>query len=301
MDESAVKSWKKAGKVAAEALQYGTTLMKPGVPVMEVLDKVEAFIEKKGAEIGFPAQSSLNDFAAHSCPEDESVTYKEGDVAKLDVGTHVEGYVADNATTLEIGGGKIHEALIKASRAALNRAIKKLEPGVTTSEIGREIQEEIVSRGFAPVINLSGHGLGQWQVHSAPSYPNYDTKQGPKIKENAVFALEPFATNGEGVVQDSGNATVFMQRMKKPVRSPFARELLQKIETYNGLPFTTRWLTRELGQGKTKLGLKELERLDIIRSYAPLQDRRNGLVSQAEHCFLMQDKVTVLTQLDDWP
>jgi methionyl aminopeptidase len=300
MEESVLKSWKQAGQLAAEALRYGTKLMKPEAPIAEVLDQVEEYIIKRGGGIAFPAQSSINEYAAHSCPENNEAKYKMGDVAKLDVGAHVDGYVADNATTVEIGGGKIHSELIAASREALNAAIKELKPGANTANIGAAIQRTIQEKGYHPIVNLSGHGIGKWIVHAPPSFPNYNTGRGAILKEDMAFAIEPFATPGEGRVADSGNPTVFMQESRKPVRSAYAREVLSTIDTYNGLPFTTRWLTKKHGV-KTKLALSELQRAGIIHSYPPLADVGKGLVSQAEHCFILKEKPIVLTQLEDWP
>ena len=71
---------------------------------------------------------------------------------------------------------------------------------------------------------------------------------------------------------------------------------MKEIETYNGLPFTTRWLTRKFGV-KAKFALREMEQLGMLHSYAPLADKDKGLVSQAEHSILVDDtgKVVVLT------
>ena len=75
-------------------------------------------------------------------------------------------------------------------------------------------------------------------------------------------------------------------------------DILKTIESYKGLPFTTRWLTRIHGIGKTRFGLKELINAGIIKGYPALPDVKPGLVSQAEHSVLVFDKPIIITKLD---
>ena len=93
-----LETWKKAANIAAEAREFGKSLIRPGANFLEVSRKIEEFIEKKGARPGFPVQLSVNSLAAHytAHPEDTSV-FKEGDLVKLDLGAHIEGYIGDTA------------------------------------------------------------------------------------------------------------------------------------------------------------------------------------------------------------
>ena len=113
-----------------------------------------------------------------------------------------------------------------------------------------------------------------------------------------VFAIEPFASTGAGIVQDSGNATIFELESKKPVRSMTTRQVLAEIEGYNGLPFTTRWLTRKFG-AKARYALREMEHLGMLHAHPPLADKDKGMISQAEHSVLIDNdgNVVVLTSL----
>ena len=161
-----------AGKIAAQALKYGGKLIKVGESLLDVTEKVEQKVLDLGAEFAFPPQISLNEIAAHYCadPNDET-KFKEGDIAKLDVGVMIDGYIGDNALTVDLGD---NEKLVRASREALNKAIEIIKPGVTLSEIGKTIHDTITGYGFAPVRNLSGHGLDKYVFHDKPSIPNFD-------------------------------------------------------------------------------------------------------------------------------
>ena len=113
-----------------------------------------------------------------------------------------------------------------------------------------------------------------------------------------VFAVEPFATTGSGVVHESGLATVFMLEHKKPVRSSITREVLMQIGSYDGLPFAKRWLTRKFG-AKANFAIRELTQLGMIHQFPPLVEVNKGIVTQAEHSVLIDDKgeVIVLTKM----
>ncbi|MFH1915863.1 MAG: type II methionyl aminopeptidase [Nanoarchaeota archaeon] len=292
MDKEILDSYIKAGQIAAECLQYGKSLMKKEALLRDVCDKVEEKIMTMGGGIAFPAQISLNQVAAHFCPtQDDNIAFKEGDLAKLDIGVHINGYIADTALTVNFGD---HDKLAKASRDAVDNATKLMAVGVELREIGKTIQETISSYGFSPIRNLSGHGLDRFEVHTSPTIPNFDTGDTTTLHEDMVCACEPFATTGKGSIFESSHPTVYGFIAKRPVRSPYGRELLTTIEKYEGLPFTTRWLQKKHGAGKTAFGLKELTNAGVIREYPPLPEVTNGLVSQAEHSVLFDGKKKII-------
>ncbi|MCA9478669.1 MAG: type II methionyl aminopeptidase, partial [Nanoarchaeota archaeon] len=272
--------FKKAGSIASQALQHGKSLVKEGALVVDILDRVEEFILSKDAGIAFPAQISHNAVAAHACSTlDDKTTIQADDVVKLDFGVHVNGFIGDNALTVNLSGE--HDDLIKASRDALNTAVKMATPGTKVGEIGGAIQDTITGAGFSPVRNLSGHGLGQFEIHTSPSMPNIRLEQSDELQEEMTIAIEPFATTGKGAIADSGMASVFTHVANRPVRSPHARAILSSLQKYNGLPFAMRWLEREFGSAKTRLGLRELERAGAIISHPPLKEIADGLVAQS--------------------
>ena len=300
MEQEILDSYIKAGRIAAEALAYGTSLIVPGARIVDVLDKIEAFINERGGKPAFPAQVSLNDVAAHFCPtEDDERTFLKTDLVKLDVGVHVDGYVGgDNAVTINLDPeDEEKERLVAASRAARDAAIALVKPGVTPHELGEVIAREITGRGFRPIRNLSGHGLSRWVVHTSPSIPNYPNGDHRPLEAGMIIAIEPFATTGKGEIYSSNDPTLFALVAARPVRSQTAREALARIKTWNGLPFTTRWLSHGLGVAKTKLALLELKRNGMLHEYPPLPDMDHGLVSQSEHTMLVtEDGCRILTQ-----
>jgi methionyl aminopeptidase len=294
MEQEILDNYIKAGKIASEAREYGKSLIKKGASLLEVSDLIEKKIEELGGELAFPVQISLNDIAAHYCADhDDKTVFKQGDICKLDIGVHVDGYVADTACTVDLGD---NSDLVKASEDALNNAIKLIKPGVTLGEIGAAIEESIKKYNLNPIRNLSGHGVGRYIIHGNPTIPNFDTGDDTELKENDIIAIEPFATNGSGLIYETDKANIFSMVEKRPVRSPITREVLKEIEKYNDLPFTTRWLAKKYPLFKVSFALRELMQMGVIRNYPPLPDKSHGLVSQAEHTIIVRDEPIVITK-----
>jgi len=289
-----------AGKIAAKAINYGSSLIVPDARIVEVLDKIEQFIKDNSGAIAFPAQVSLNETAAHYCPlADDLSTFKSTDIIKLDLGVHIEGVIADTAVTIifKEHNPKYDELLNikKASEEALNNALKYIKPGITLGEIGLIIQESIARHDLSPVKNLSGHGLGRYSVHEKPTIPNFNTNDKHELEDNQLIAIEPFATNGHGMIFESSNPTVYALNSPKGVRSNMTREVLSDIQKFNNLPFTTRWLTNKHSISKARYALNDLRNLGIIHAYPPLVEVGKGMVSQSEHTVIVREKPIVTT------
>ncbi|MBT4804602.1 type II methionyl aminopeptidase [Candidatus Woesearchaeota archaeon] len=297
MDEKTLQKYIDAGKIASEALHYGKSLIVKGAKVIEILDAVEEKIVELGGKPAFPAQISLNEFAAHSCSDLNDETVLSDQIIKLDVGVHLDGFIADNALTVDLSGE--HSDLVKASRDALNNALKIIKPGVTLGEIGGIIHDTITNYGFAPVKNLSGHGLGEYQIHVPPSVPNFDNGNENVLKEGDVIAIEPFASTGAGIVQESSPATVFTLTNDSGVRDPISRKVLIELKKNNGLPFAKRWLEKEFGSAKTNFALRMLKRANCVEEHPPLFDQNRGMVSQAEHTVIVFEKPVVTTWYEE--
>ena len=296
MNPQIKQNYIKAGKVSAEVLEYGKLLIKKGNSLLETTELIEKKIYELGAKPAFPVQISCNEIAAHFCVEDDDKTIFDEQAVSLDLGVHVDGAIGDNAYTTDLSGS--YHDLVKAAQKALEEALKIINVGVELREIGKVINDTIKSYGYTPVRNLSGHGLDLYNIHTKPTIPNIDNGDKTTLKKDMVFAVEPFATTGSGVVHESGLPTVFMLEHKKPVRSPITREILKEIETYERLPFAKRWLTKKFG-AKANFALRELTQLGIIHQFPPLVEVNKGVVTQAEHSVLIDDKgeVIILTKI----
>ncbi len=296
MDSETKEDYIKAGRISAEALEYGKSLIKKGNSLLETTELIEKKIYGLGGKPAFPVQISCNEIAAHFCVEDDEKAVFDEQVVSLDLGVHVNGAIGDNAFTIDLSGK--YGDLVKAAQKALEEALKIINVGTELRQIGRVINETISSYGYAPVRNLSGHGLDLYGIHTNPTLPNIDNGDKTALKKGMAFAVEPFATTGSGVVVEKGMPTVFMLEHPRNVRSPITREVLNEIISYEGLPFTKRWLTRKFG-AKANFALRELGQLGMLHQFPPLVEVNKGIVTQAEHSILIDDQgeVIVLTKI----
>ncbi len=290
--ELILENYRRAGVILVEVRKEATGLIKDGGSLLEVAEFVENNIREKGGEPAFPCNISRNEEAAHATPSiDDQTVFGRDDLVKLDIGVHIDGYIADSAVTVDLSGG--YDELVKAAEAALDEAIKIIRDGVSTIEIGEVIGTTIKERGYKPVVNLSGHGLSRYDSHAPPTIPNVKYEHGVTLHENNVVAIEPFATDGGGKVVESGNAEIFSLIKPKPVRMREAKKLLDEIKNYQGLPFAKRWLPRE----RLELALRTVETAGILRDYPVLREEEKGMVSQAEHTVIIKkDGCEVITK-----
>jgi methionyl aminopeptidase len=205
-------------------------------------------------------------------------------MVKLDVGVHVDGYIADSAITIDLSG---HDKLVEASRVALQAALEIIGPGTSTAQIGEVIEEAITGYGYKPVYNLTGHGLSRYLAHDEPAIPNKGMEKGTILKEGDVIAIEPFATNGSGRISEAQVNEIYGLSSMRPVRLPAARTLLKEISLeYRTLPFARRWLKGE----RADYALMQLLRSGSVHRYPVLWEVEGALVSQAEHTVVVLEK-----------
>jgi len=282
-----------AGKIASEVKKYAKSIIKKDIPLLEIAEKIEdKIIELKGKP-AFPTNLSINDIAAHYTPTHDDESLAHG-LLKIDFGVQIDGWIADTAFSLDLENNEENKKLIQASEKALENAINTTKENIPVNEIGKTIQETIESYGFSPIVNLGGHGLGEYDFHADPFIPNIDNKKSIHI-EKGLYAIEPFATNGSGKVHDGKPSGIYMLIDNKNVRNPIARQTLKFIqEEYNTLPFCSRWLVNKFGT-KALFGLKQLEDNGNLHHFPQLIESSHSKVSQAEDTILINDKEIIVT------
>jgi methionyl aminopeptidase len=289
MNDDIFEKYRDAGVLAAKILRHGAQETRIGTSYLELVESVETRVREEGAALAFPLNLSLNEDAAHdtASPGDERILVK-GDVVKLDLGVQIDGYIADTATTIDLGNNSL---LLAASEQALESAIKSVRPGVTAGDLGAAIQHEIEVRGYRPIANLTGHGLDQYILHRSPTIPNVRINGGVVLEEDMVFAIEPFATTGSGHVGEKTRKEIYSQISQKPVRNPAARTIMKTLTERQGLPFARRWLSER----KLDIALPGLVRSQVLHVYPVLSDIPGSLVSQHEHTVIVSGDGCLVT------
>jgi methionyl aminopeptidase len=286
-----------AGRIAAAARDAGAARITPGARVRDVCAFVEQEIERRGGQPAFPTQSSRNHIAAHYCPgpEDET-TYALGDIAKLDVGVHVDGHVVDTALTVWVGHPDETHALIGAARDALAAAIAVAGPLVPVRRVSAAIERTLRAAGLNPMRNLCGHGVGHYVVHCPPPIPNIAADAQERLPIGRAVAIEPFATHGTGFVRELGEAEVFRLDPQLAAAAGPATPLVEALRAFRGLPFARRQLSA-FPRAQVEQTLHALLQRGVLHGYAPLAESSGQPVAQAEHTlFVHADGVEVLTR-----
>lgn len=200
---SEIAIMRRAGRIVAAVLEVLVKRIEPGMMTEELdviaaeeLSRHGAISSFKGYH-GFPANLcvSINDELVHGIPGKRVI--QEGDIVSLDVGAFFQGFHGDAAIT--IGMGRISpqaEALLQATEGALKAGIAAARSGARIGDISAAIQSYVESRGFSPVREYVGHGIGR-QMHEAPQIPNFGFPgQGPLLQKGMTLALEPMVNAG---------------------------------------------------------------------------------------------------------
>jgi methionyl aminopeptidase len=278
----------KANEIAKKVKEYVKTIVKPGVKLIDLAEKIEQKTLDLGGKPAFPCNLSINEIAAHYTPSFNDETKAHG-LLKVDFGVSIDGCVSDNALSFDLENKEDNKKLIEAAELALKKATEVIKIGVTISQVGKEIEKSIKSFGFQPIQNLSGHSIEQYNLHSGVTIPNYDNSSNKETQEG-VYAIEPFSTSGLGSVKDGRLSGIFKLERPGNVRDNFAREVLGFIaEEYKTLPFCSRWIYKKFGS-RGLLALRQIEQQGLLHHYPQLIESGKGKVAQAEHTVIVTDK-----------
>ncbi|MFW6108917.1 MAG: type II methionyl aminopeptidase [archaeon] len=277
-----------AGRIASEVRDTTLAEIKPGMKVEYICDIVNERVEKLGGKMAFPCNVDIDHVAAHYCaPINDTTVIPEHSLVKLDVGVHVNGYIADTAKTVSFDPSL--DYLIEAATAGLNAAINTIRPGIKANEVGAAIEKAIKMRGAKPISNLTGHKLARFVVHAGQSIPNIDGLDQHLIQEGDVYAIEPFAVppTAEGRVMDGPPSNIYRMLKRRSVKGT-AKKMMKYIQKeYRTLPFASRWVMKKYNKPDAAAAFQELLDSKCIMGYPQLLEKTRAKVAQAEHSVIV--------------
>lgn len=300
-----IEKYKKAGEIVSKVRKKAVNHVREDMKYLELAEFVENEIIELGGAIAFPCNVSVNEVTAHYTPHanDEKV-FKSGDLVKIDLGAHIDGYIADTAISVLIGEDipeddfEKHQNMIFASQEGLENALSTVKAGVEIGKVGEEIEKAIINRGFNSVSNLTGHSMDQWILHSGLSVPNIKENNPHQLEEGDVLAIEPFATDGIGRVTDMNEVYIFRFLRERPLRLIHAKRALKIIkEDYKILPFAQRWLQGRFSEHHLNAAMRMLISSRAVYPYHVLREKSNAVVAQSEHTVIVEsDGCLVITE-----
>ena len=199
---------RKAGRLAAETLDYITEFVQPGVST-EKLDQLCAdFVTDRGSISaplnyrGYPKSVciSVNHVVCHGIPGDKILL--EGDVINIDVTPLVDGWHGDTSRMFYVGEVSIKsKRLIDVTYEAMMQGISVVKPGATVGDIGHAIETFVKPYRYSVVRDFCGHGLGRI-FHDAPNILHFGKPgQGAELREGMFFTVEPMINIGRPEVK----------------------------------------------------------------------------------------------------
>lgn len=204
-NEDGFNGMRKAGKLAAETLDYITPYVQPGVKTEELDNLCHEFIlDHKAIPAplnykGFPKSicTSINHVVCHGIPGERRL--KDGDIINIDVTAILDSWHGDTSRMFLVGKKQNVKAkkLVDITYQSLMKAIDIVKPGVTLGDIGHIIQEFVEGHRFSVVRDFCGHGLGQ-VFHDAPSILHYGNPgEGLSLQAGMFFTIEPMVNAGK--------------------------------------------------------------------------------------------------------
>jgi methionyl aminopeptidase len=289
-----IDSLKKAGQIAQEVKKFIKPKIVVGAKGIDIVDSAEAKIAELGGACAFPVNLCINHIAAHytSPIKDDELTIKEGDIVKYDMGVHIEGYIVDTAFSVSFNDAPVLENIITATEVAVQKAISMAKPEVNTKDIGKAIEKIVKGFKYNPIKELGGHQIERWTVHGKKSLPELGSQGGDKMEEGDVFAVEIFASTGEGSVHSTKSSYIYGLNPytgRVPLRRKASKQILGFVnKNYKTLPFAERWVAKEFRMG-VLFGLQELIQTNKIRTHYVLAEQKGEYVAQSEETIIITE------------
>lgn len=296
-DQEEIGKIMKAGKIVRSVREEAPKLVSEGARLIDICEGVEGAIRKLGGQPAFPCNVSIDEIGAHyTSPPGDRTVVPPMSLVKVDIGAHIDGYLADSAITVSVGSE--HEEMIGVAQEALAKGIQAVKVNGPISDVGAVVEKHIKSMGFKPIKNLTGHQIALYEIHAGVSIPNVNEGHGAfsgKFQPWSIYALEPFVTlpDARGLIQEGKLGNILcLQKLKKP-KDDGQRTLFDYVYgNFRTLPFARRWIDGKPGFASEGAMLKSR----ALYEYATLVEASHKPIAQAEHTLLTTDKdVIVIT------
>jgi methionyl aminopeptidase len=291
-DKEELEKFRESGRILRETREEMRSFVRENMLVIEVCEKTEELIRKKGGKPAFPCNVSINEVAAHyTSPPGDLTRIPEGSTVKVDLGVQVDGYVTDTAFTAAFG--MEGRSMAVTAELALKAVIDNIHGDMSLGNLGSLVESTIKNRGFKPISNLTGHSVGRYLIHAGTSIPSVSGFSPSKVHSGEIYAVEPFVTLPDAIarVEDQEQITIYRLIKSKSTKTENAKKLLKHIESnFRSLPFAERWLIGVVPSQEHKTAFRELYASKAIMGYPVFVEASKKPVAQAEHTLLIKEE-----------
>ncbi|ESQ45333.1 hypothetical protein EUTSA_v10010435mg [Eutrema salsugineum] len=312
-----VTKYKSAAEIVNKALQVVLAECKPKTKIVDICEKGDAFIKeqtgsmyknaKKKIERGvaFPTCISVNNTVGHFSPlaSDESVL-EEGDMVKIDMGCHIDGFIALVGHTHVLQEGPISGRkadVIAAANTAAEVALRLVRPGKKNNAVTEAIQKVAEAYDCKIVEGVLSHQMKQMVIDGSKavlSVSSPDSKvDDVEFEENEVYAIDIVASTGDGKPKllDEKQTTIYRkdELVNYQLKMKASRFIISEIkENFPHMPFTAR----SLEEKRARLGLVECLNHGLLQPYPVLYEKPGDFVAQIKFTVLLMpngsDRIT---------
>jgi len=194
---------RKAGRLAAEVLDYISPFVVPGVSTEELDRLCDNMTLERGAKSaplgyrGYPKSicTSINHVVCHGIPSDKRL--QKGDIINIDVTVIIDGWHGDSSRMFYAGAPSTKaRRLVDITYKAMMLGIAAVRPGARLGDIGHAIQSFAEGERCSVVRDFCGHGIGR-VFHDSPNVVHYgEPGEGLELREGMIFTIEPMINLG---------------------------------------------------------------------------------------------------------
>jgi len=312
-----VTKYRLAGEINSNAMAAVIALCKTGARIVDICEAGDKIIEEatskiynKGKDkvtkgIGFPTCVSVNNVVGHFSPDDKDDTVlKEGDVAKIDIGTHIDGYLAIAAHTLTVGAegpaavatGRAGDVLAAAYTAS-ELALRMLKVGGKNTAITKMINQVAEDYKVSPVQGVLSHNLLRFKIDGEKVIINKEDTDN-KVEEvefapNEAYAIDIVMSTGEGKPHEVDERTTVFKRSVEStyqLKMKASRAILSDIQKrFPTFPFTIRSMDAKTA----RFGINECHKHDLVSKYPVLQEKDGEIVAHVKFTALLLPNGTI--------
>ncbi|XP_003973252.2 proliferation-associated protein 2G4a [Takifugu rubripes] len=312
-EDIVVTKYKMGGDIANQALRLVVESASSGASVLGLCEKGDAYIMaetgkvfkkekemKKG--IAFPTSVSVNNCVCHFSPlkSDPDYTLKDGDLVKIDLGVHIDGFIANVAHSFVVGASKENlitgrkADVIKAAHLCAEAALRLVKPGNQNAQVTEAWNKIAQSFKCSAIEGMLSHQLKQHVIDGEKTIIQNPTDQQRKDHEKAefevheVYAVDVLISTGEGKARDGGLRTTIYKRdpsKQYGLKMKTSRMFFSEVERrFDAMPFTLRAFEDE---SKARLGVVECAKRELLQPFSVLQEKEGEFVAQFKFTVLL--------------
>lgn len=311
-DNTVVQKYKTAGGIVNKTLQSIIQSCKVGASAKALCQKGDNLLEqeankkyknepdmKKG--IAFPTCLSVNNCICHFSPSknDPDYTLKAGDVVKIDLGAHIDGFIAVAAHTIVIGATAENKCkgrsadVVLAAYHANQAALRLLKDGTSNYAVTEAVQKIAAEYKCKPIEGMLSHQLKQFKIDGEktiiqnPTIAQKKEHEKCQFEKYEVYAMDVLISTGEGLGKELDTKVSIYKKteenylLKLKASRAFYAEVKKK---YGTMPFNLRNFEEE---AKAKMGVHECVTHKLIEPFQVLYEKHNEIVAQFKNTVLL--------------